>query len=202
MTEVTLYLASASPRRSEILDQLGISHELLPQDIDESRIPEETPARYVNRLAVAKAEAALSSLENVHDVACLGSDTTVVCDGEIFEKPLDKEDARRILSTLSGKTHQVLTAVAMATAGSTEVLLSESEVTFRVLSDSEISNYWSTGEPADKAGAYGIQGFGAMFVKEIKGSYSGIMGLPVLETVSLLSTVGMTADKILGQKDD
>ncbi len=197
MTAVTLYLASASPRRREILDQLGLAYQLLPQDIDESRLPGEAPEDYVCRLAVAKAQAALNGLQEVGQCACLGSDTTVVWENEIFEKPKDEADARRILRCLSGRTHEVLTAVALVTAQSSELRLSRSQVTFRPLLEDEISQYWLTGEPADKAGAYAIQGLGAMFIKEIKGSYSSIMGLPVQETVELLSAVGITAQEIL-----
>lgn len=199
MTTATLYLASASPRRSDILRQLGLAFHLLPQDIDETRLPGETPSAYVERLALAKATAALASLPDAKDALCLGSDTTVVCDGEIFEKPVDAADARRILKALSGRTHQVLTAVALASASGSEVLLSTSAVTFRVMSDAEIDAYWATGEPADKAGAYGIQGLGAMFVTGIQGSYTGIMGLPVVETVDLLARAGITVEQILGQ---
>lgn len=197
MAAVSLYLASASPRRRDILRQLGIAHQVLPQAVDETRLPGEAPAAYVERLARSKAEAALAGLVDRQGAAVLGSDTTVVCDGEIFEKPADAADARRILKALSGRTHNVLTAVALATAAGTEVLLSVSDVTFRTLSDAEINAYWASGEPADKAGAYGIQGLGALFVKEIKGSYSGIMGLPVMETATLLAGVGLSAEKIL-----
>ncbi len=197
MTSATLYLASASPRRREILQQLGLGFQPLPQDINESRLPRESPAAYVERLALAKAMAALRSLSEPRGALCLGSDTTVVCDGEIFEKPVNAADARRILKTLSGRTHQVLTAVALATAGGSEVLLSVSSVTFRELSDAEMTAYWATGEPADKAGAYGIQGLGAMFITGIEGSYSGIMGLPVTETVTLLANAGITVEQIL-----
>ena len=197
MAGVAIYLASASPRRREILLQLGIAHAVLPQDVDEARLPGEAPKDYVSRLARAKAEAAFAALGGAGQAACLGSDTTVVCDGVLFEKPLDEADAQRMLTALSGRTHQVLTAVALATATGTQVLISESAVTFRTLTAAEIHQYWLTGEPADKAGAYGIQGLGAMFVTEIKGSYSGIMGLPVMETVTLLGTVGLTAAHIM-----
>ena len=199
MTNATLYLASASPRRREILQQLGLAFHPLPQAIDESRMPDEAPAAYVQRLALGKARSALASLEDRSGALCLGSDTTVVCDGQIFEKPADAADARRILRTLSGKTHEVLTAVALASVNGDEVLLSTSAVTFRVLRDAEIDAYWATGEPADKAGAYGIQGLGGMFVTGIHGSYSGIMGLPVAETVELLSRAGITVEQILLQ---
>ena len=197
MTPVTLYLASASPRRKEILDQLGIDYKLLPQNIDETRITGEIPEDHVCRLARTKAESALLELDTNIEAACLGSDTTVVLKGDVFEKPVDEADAQRILTCLSGKTHQVLTAVALATSDLTQVLLSASKVTFKDLTDEEINKYWLTGEPADKAGAYGIQGLGGIFVKDIKGSYSGIMGLPILETVALLSTIGITSEQIL-----
>jgi len=122
-----------------------------------------------------------------------------VCDNEIFEKPVDARDARRMLGALSGKTHQVLTAVALASTSGTKVLLSTSDVTFRSLTSAEIDAYWRTGEPADKAGAYGIQGLAAMFVTHISGSYSGIMGLPVAETIALLNGAGITTLDILEQ---
>lgn len=199
MTEVTLILASASPRRREILDQLGIPYKVMPQDIDEARLDNEAPADFVCRLARGKAESALANAGG-ENTACLGSDTTVVCGNEIFEKPADEDDAVRILSVLAGKTHQVLTAVALATREYTQVLLSESSVSFRALSENEIRAYWSSGEPADKAGAYGIQGLGAVLVEKMEGSYSGIMGLPVRETTMLLEKVGITAEAILGRQ--
>ena len=199
MADVPLYLASASPRRKDLLDQLGLACTVLPQDIDESRLPSELPADYVMRLARQKAEAALQSVDTIVGACCLGSDTTVVCDNEIFEKPVDARDARRMLGALSGKTHQVLTAVALASTSGIEVLLSTSDVTFRSLTSAEIDAYWRTGEPADKAGAYGIQGLAAMFVTHISGSYSGIMGLPVAETIALLNGAGITTLDILEQ---
>jgi len=197
MADVPLYLASASPRRKDLLDQLGLACTVLPQDIDESRLPSELPADYVMRLARQKAEAALQSVDTIVGACCLGSDTTVVCDNEIFEKPVDARDARRMLGALSGTTHQVLTAVALASTSGTKVLLSTSDVTFRSLTSAEIDAYWRTGEPADKAGAYGIQGLAAMFVTHISGSYSGIMGLPVAETIALLNGAGITTLDIL-----
>jgi len=197
MADVPLYLASASPRRKDLLDQLGLACTVLPQDIDESRLPSELPADYVMRLARQKAEAALQSVDTIVGACCLGSDTTVVCDNEIFEKPVDARDARRMLGALSGTTHQVLTAVALASTSGTEVFLSTSDVTFRSLTSAEIDAYWRTGEPADKAGAYGIQGLAAMFVTHISGSYSGIMGLPVAETIALLNGAGITTLDIL-----
>jgi len=199
MADVPLYLASASPRRKDLLDQLGLACTVLPQDIDESRLPSELPADYVMRLARQKAEAALQSVDTIVGACCLGSDTTVVCDNEIFEKPVDARDARRMLAALSGTTHQVLTAVALASTSGTKVLLSTSDVTFRSLTSAEIDAYWRTGEPADKAGAYGIQGLAAMFVTHISGSYSGIMGLPVAETIALLNGAGITTLDILEQ---
>ncbi|MGA0934026.1 MAG: Maf family protein [Pseudohongiellaceae bacterium] len=199
MADVPLYLASASPRRKDLLDQLGLACTVLPQDIDESRLPSELPADYVMRLARQKAEAALQSVDTIVGACCLGSDTTVVCDNEIFEKPVDARDARRMLGALSGTTHQVLTAVALASTSGTEVFLSTSDVTFRSLTSAEIDAYWRTGEPADKAGAYGIQGLAAMFVTHISGSYSGIMGLPVAETIALLNGAGITTLDILEQ---
>jgi septum formation protein len=200
MMAVSLYLASASHRRRAILEQMGITHSVLPQYINEQRKPNEAPDDFVCRLAITKAETARASLKKDDLGACLGSDTTVVCKGEIFEKPVDEADALRILMALSGQTHQVMTAVALATQETTFVIQSVSEVTFRELSEAEIRAYWSSGEPADKAGAYGIQGLGAIFVSKIKGSYSGIMGLPVMETLCLLEEVGITPITILSQQ--
>jgi len=197
MNNLTLYLASASPRRRELLEKLGLDFTVLPQDIDESPLANEPAEAYVMRLASSKAEAALASLSQPGQAVCLGSDTTVVCDDMIFEKPADQADARRILGILSGRSHQVHTAVAVATADGIRVVVSTSTVTFRDISEVEMDAYWSTGEPQDKAGAYAVQGLGAMFVTHISGSYSGIMGLPVFETVSLLTGAGLSPQQIL-----
>ncbi len=151
MTEATHPGIRLAKTDGNTFDQLGIPYVARPQDIDESRLDSEDPADYVCRLARVKAEAALAEAGE-ENTASLGSDTTVVCGDEIFEKPVDEEDAVRILSALSGKTHQVLTAVALATSEQTQVLLSESNVTFRPLSKNEIRAYWSSGEPSDKAG--------------------------------------------------
>jgi len=189
-----IYLASRSPRRRELLHQLGIVFdELLAQekhgaDVDETPLTGEAPGAYVTRLARAKAELGWRQVEmrnlTVHPV--LAADTTVVLDGEILGKPDDTAHAQQLLRRLSGKTHQVLTAVAVAQAGRVEDVRSASAVEFRTLDDAEIHDYVATGEPLDKAGGYAIQGHAATFVRALNGSYSGIMGLPLIETAELL----------------
>jgi septum formation protein len=197
MSLPVIYLASASPRRSQLLEQIGVAHRVMPVDIDESVRAGERPADYVVRLAGQKAEALWARLP-AHDraaAAILGSDTTVTLDGQIFGKPSDRADGLAMLRRLSGRTHQVLTAVALcvgtpANAASCEVRLSESEVTFGTLSDLDIEGYWSTGEPLGKAGGYAVQGRAAAFIVRIAGSYSGIMGLPLADTAELLHKIG------------
>lgn len=183
-----LLLASASPRRSQLLDQIGVAHRVRAADVDESRLAGETPRAYVARVARAKAEAgwAVSGGEPV-----LAADTAVALGDELHGKPRDREDCVRILLALAGRTHEVLTAVAVRHAGGLETALSVSEVTFRALTREECERYWATGEPADKAGAYAIQGRGALFVDRLAGSYSGVMGLPLAETAALLERAGV-----------
>ncbi|MDX1594380.1 MAG: Maf family protein [Gammaproteobacteria bacterium] len=182
-----LTLASRSPRRRELLDQAGIAHRVLHVEVDEAPRPGEVPAVYVERLARAKAEAGLSV---TGAGAVLGADTSVVLGDEILGKPADKADATAMLARLSGHTHEVLTAVALATPRRVACRLSVSRVTFRTLAADEIAAYWATGEPADKAGAYAIQGRGALFVTRLEGSYSGVVGLPLYETAELLREAG------------
>ncbi len=186
-----LYLASASPRRRELLTQIGVVHDLLPVDIDETPRPNEAPAAYVLRLAQEKAQAALARLDPAQPLCVLGADTTVVLAGRILGKPADRADGLAMLAALSGQTHQVLTAVALADARRCEVRLVESRVTFRAIADEEAARYWDSGEPADKAGGYAIQGLGAVFVRELQGSYSGVVGLPLCETAELLAAFGV-----------
>ncbi|MBB3104702.1 Maf family protein [Azomonas macrocytogenes] len=182
----TLYLASASPRRAELLTQIGVSFVVHATDIDESALPGETPECYVERLAKTKAMVALTEIDD--EQACvLGSDTTVVLDGRILGKPVDAADARAMLSALSGREHQILTAVAVADQQRCTVQVVGTRVWFCPLSQAEIEAYWATGEPCDKAGAYGIQGFGAVLVSRIEGSYSAVVGLPLHETAALLA---------------
>lgn len=191
-----IWLASASPRRSALLTQIGIPHQVRPVDLDESIAPEETPADYVMRLARAKAEALWTRLEERERRPVLGSDTTVALGAQMLAKPRDRADAIRMLRDLSGRTHQVYTAVAIRHGGGCDARLSVSDVTMRTLGDDEIAAYWTTGEPADKAGAYGIQGKAAVFIERISGSYSGIVGLPLFETGELLRMSGITQERI------
>jgi nucleoside triphosphate pyrophosphatase len=178
-----LRLASASPRRRELLAQIGVPHSVKAAHIDESRKPSESAHEYVLRLAKEKAEAIWRDAANL---PVLAADTTVVLDEEIFGKPRDRDDALQMLAALSGRTHDVLTAVALATTEGITTCLSESKVRFRKITEEERLAYWSTGEPRDKAGAYAIQGLGAIFVESLVGSYSGVMGLPLFETAELL----------------
>jgi septum formation protein len=185
-----IILASASPRRSALLTQIGVPHRVMPVDIDETASAAESPAAYVQRLAAAKAERLWSQLSPSDRMPVLGADTSVALGGTILGKPRDREDCLRILRSLSGRTHHVLTAVALQWDRAREVRLSVSEVAFRPLSIAEMDAYWASGEPADKAGAYAIQGRAALFVERIAGSYSGIVGLPLYETGQLLARVG------------
>lgn len=201
-TDHRIYLASRSPRRRELLTQIGVRFDMLlfrapPREdavVDESCLPDEMPSDYVRRVALAKAgHGAKLILERQLPVRpLLAADTTLDLDGEIIGKPRDTQDAEHILSRLSGRTHRVLSAVAVSEGGRTEVALSVSEVRFRALDAQEIRRYVHSGEPMDKAGAYGIQGRAAMFVEEIRGSHSGIVGLPLCETALLLQKFGFT----------
>ena len=187
MTTTTpkVYLASASPRRRELLAQLGIAFERLVADIDETPLADEAPGDYVERLARAKAQAALGRAQAPWPV--LGADTIVVADGQLLGKPRDIEDARRMLRMLSGRTHQVLTGIALVADDYCRTRVVTTDVSFKSLSEAEIEAYWQTGEPADKAGSYGIQGIGGKFVSRIEGSYFAVVGLPLLETEQLIS---------------
>lgn len=182
----TLYLASASPRRRELLAQIGVSFTTHVVPIDETAQPGEAPAAYVERLAWAKAQAALDTL-NDRGAVVLGSDTAVVLDGRILGKPVDREDALATLAALSGREHQVLTAVALVSEARVEVRVVTSTVRFKPLDRTQIEAYWATGEPLDKAGSYGIQGLAAVFVSQMQGSYSAVVGLPLCETAELLA---------------
>lgn len=189
-SEPILILASASPRRQELLSQIGIAPEVRTADIDERVRPDEAPAEYVLRLAIAKAETVAGRLPDGDSRPVLAADTAVVIDHHILGKPADRDDAFHQLRLLSGREHRVLTGVALSARDRIHSRLSVSHVRFRTLSDSEIRDYWATGEPADKAGSYGIQGLAAIFVEEIHGSYSSIMGLPLFETAELLRAAG------------
>jgi len=198
--EPRIYLASQSPRRRELLTQIGVRFDLLlfrigaraDPEVNEDPLPGEEPDVYALRVATAKARhgAHLLQLRHLPARLVLAADTTLDVDGEIIGKPANDTDAAAILARLSGRTHRVLTAIAVARGEHLDTRLSSSEVRFRALDDAEIRRYVASGEPRDKAGAYGIQGRAAMFVEEIRGSHSGIVGLPLCETALLLREFG------------
>lgn len=182
-------LASASPRRRELLEQIGLSFTVAPVDVDETPFPDERPDHYVERLARQKAEDGLARADDPNSLV-IGSDTTVVCEDRIMGKPANESEAAEMLRLLSGRTHKVMTAVALAGEYGCYARLVITEVRFREISDEEIKAYWQTGEPADKAGGYGIQGRGAVFVDGLWGSYSAVVGLPLQETAELFEEAG------------
>ena len=203
-----VYLASASPRRRELLAQIGVRFAVVAQDVPEQHRPGESPAAFVQRLALEKAQAGWQALQAPARRPVLGADTVVVVDEAILGKPTGREEALAMLGRLSGRAHRVLSAVAMVEGmggdvnGGEEVAaglgqyrqavrLSESRVWFRAIDERERSAYWASGEPADKAGSYAIQGLGAIFVERLEGSYSGVMGLPLFETAELLQAGGV-----------
>ncbi len=181
-------LASASPRRRELLAQIGVPHVVTVPHVDEAAHAHERPHDYVQRIARAKAEAVWSADKSL---PVLAADTTVVLDGTMFGKPAHRAEALDMLARLSGRTHDVLTAVALAHDGGLSLRMSVSEVRFRALSAEECGAYWETGEPRDKAGGYAIQGLAAVFIESMTGSYSGVMGLPLFETAALLQEAGV-----------
>ncbi len=193
MMSKKLVLASQSPRRQAFLSQLGYEFDVLAADIDESPLANEIPADYVQRLATQKAQHCFALLSQSSDSLVIGSDTCVVCQGKILGKPKDEADCIATLTLLSGKTHQVLTAVALVADGLTVAQLVSTEVTFRRLTLAEMQRYWQTGEPQDKAGSYAIQGLAGQFITSISGSYSSVVGLPLVETKALLTQAGLTA---------
>ncbi|WP_341303735.1 Maf family protein [Pseudomonas sp. TMP25] len=182
----TLYLASGSPRRRELLTQIGVPFLTHSAPIDESSLPGESPVAYVERLACAKAQAGLDALAAIQGAVVLGADTAVVLDGRILGKPADGDEALATLTALSGRSHEVLAAVALVSRERMASRVVSSQVTFRPLSRGEIEAYWASGEPQDKAGCYGIQGLAAVFVSQLQGSYSAVVGLPLCETAALL----------------
>ncbi|MGQ3904984.1 Maf family protein [Mixta calida] len=182
---LSLYLASGSPRRRELLTQLGLHFERVITDVEELRREEESAQHYVRRLAREKALAGVAVAPQ--DLPVLGADTIVVLNGEVLEKPRDAAHAAEMLARLSGKTHQVMTAVALADRQRELDCLVLTDVTFRLLTPQDISDYIASGEPMDKAGAYGIQGLGGNFVRKINGSYHAVVGLPLVETSELFS---------------
>ena len=187
-----IYLASASPRRRELLRQLGVEFEAMPSNILEVRRAGESPADYVLRVARDKARyvAKLVNERGLPALPVLGADTEVVLDGEILGKPQDRGHGLAMLHRLSGRTHEVLSAVCVVTSAGEHTALSTSRVSFAALTDTQIAQYWDTGEPADKAGAYAIQGRAAAFIERLEGSYSGVMGLPLHELAEILEKVG------------
>jgi septum formation protein len=191
IAETRVILASQSPRRRQLLELVGIKHEVRPADVDESLVVGELPEQYVERLAREKAEVIASSEQNA---LVIGADTTVVIDDIVLGKPLDVGDAERMLRMLSGRSHTVMTAVAASYSGKTVSGVEIVDVTFRPLDDDEIRSYVATGEPMDKAGAYGIQGYGATIVRRIDGDDFAVMGLSLMRLVSLLSEIGITYD--------
>jgi len=186
----SLLLASASPRRREILTQIGVQFQVVEHTVDEALIPGESPEAYVQRLALAKA-LSVQAQPHTEAIPVLGSDTIVVCGKQILGKPKDKEDAERMLNLLSGREHQVFSAIAICLGAEHETVLVRTEVRFKVLSEQEIEAYWQSEEPIGKAGAYAIQGLGGMFVTALVGSYSGVVGLPIFETSQLLNKFGV-----------
>lgn len=201
----SIYLASRSPRRRELLGHIGVKFHLLlfrnragaAPDVDEEPLPEEAPRDYVMRVARAKAAVGWQRMQerNLPRHPVLAADTTVALEGRIFGKPADRAEAAAMLGALSGKRHEVLTAVALQYDDEVETALSVSEVQFRELSAQDIQDYVATGEPDDKAGAYAIQGRAALFVSEIRGSQSGIVGLPLYETAQLLQRMGTRRER-------
>jgi septum formation protein len=188
-------LASASPRRSALLAQIGVAHEIRATDVDEAQLPGESPHALVRRLAQAKAVE--GRRQNGSALPVLSADTIVVLEGVVFGKPQDRADGMRMLLALGGHTHHVLTAVALAMPGGggakeqVTLALSDTAVTMRAITPAEAGAYWASGEPAGKAGSYAIQGLGARFISHIDGSYSGVMGLPLYETAQLLQSHGL-----------
>lgn len=192
-----VYLASSSPRRRELLEQIGVAYEVMATEVVEARHEDEAPEVFVLRMALAKARSGWLRVEDGHRPV-LGADTAIVLDHEVLGKPADREEGLAMLERLSGRSHHVYTGVGLALQdGEERTRLSVSTVTFRETSAAEREAYWATGEPADKAGAYAIQGRGALFVERLEGSYSGVMGLPLYETGELLAAFGID---ILGDR--
>lgn len=184
-----LYLASASPRRRELLAQIGVPVQVIAPSIDETPSQGELPTDYVQRIARSKVAAGVSQAPQ--GAVVLAADTAVILDERILGKPLDRDDALRTLAMLSGREHRVLSAVAVARGSEVRLACVSTRVRFRAVSEAEARAYWETGEPQDKAGSYGIQGLGAVFVAHLEGSYSAVVGLPLMETATLLGEFGI-----------
>ncbi|MCJ8169978.1 Maf family protein [Atopomonas sediminilitoris] len=191
-----LVLASSSPRRQELLTQIGVPFSVLAPHIDETPRHNESAEQYVERMAQEKARAVLAQLPAGDTRCVLAADTSVIVDGLILGKPADQAEARAMLLRLSGRRHQVLSAIAVADQTTLRSQLVCSDVEFRALREAEIAQYWHTGEPCDKAGGYAIQGLGAVFVQAIHGSYSAVVGLPLAETAAMLSAFGVACWQI------
>ena len=190
-----IYLASTSPRRQELLRQVGVAFVPLAPHVDETQLAQEDAAAYVARLARAKAAAGVALIQAQHLAAApvLGADTSVVIDGEVLGKPRDRGDGEAMLQRLAGRSHQVMTAICAQHAQQEQTALSISEVSFAPLDAATIAAYWASGEPLDKAGAYAIQGRAAGFITYLRGSYSGVVGLPLFETLQALRALGFKA---------
>ena len=188
MSGCRVVLASSSPRRRELLNLIGISHEVRPANLDESMRPRETPRRHAERLARDKASAVAM---RDPDLITIAADTIVVINRKVLGKPADKEDAARMLAMLSGREHTVITAVAVSRGKKLRSAIEEVKVKFRRLREEEIEAYIATGEPMDKAGAYGIQGFGATIVERVEGDYFAVMGLPLVRLIGLMRELGV-----------
>ena len=185
-----LFLASGSPRRRELLTQIGVPFKVLSAEIDETPLSDEPASAYVERLARGKAEAGRATLGDEQGCV-LGADTAVVLDGRILGKPVDEADALTMLTALSGREHEVLTAIALLGPQGCETCVVSSRVRFRRISPAELKAYWASGEPRDKAGSYAVQGLAAIFVESLQGSYSAVDGLPLCETAELLGHFGI-----------
>lgn len=186
-----IFLASKSPRRAELLQQIGVCFKTIPVRVDESVLPGEDPTACAQRLAQAKTQAALDSLGVGIKQAILAADTLVVADGTILGKPVDQAEGISMLEALSGRSHQVISAVCLWCNNEMHSALSKSVVKFRAINADEAIRYWQTGEPVDKAGGYAIQGRAALFIERLEGSYSGVMGLPLFETGALIRAAGL-----------
>ena len=191
LSETRVILASSSPRRRQLLDLVGIKHEVRPADIDETLLAGEIPEAHADRLAREKAEA-IARIDS--DALVIGADTIVVIDGIVLGKPRDILDAERMLGILSGRAHTVMTAVAVSFQGNTVSDVEQVDVTFMPIDENEIRRYVATGEPMDKAGAYGIQGYGATIVRRIDGDYFAVMGLSLVRLVALMRVAGVSYD--------
>ena len=191
MKPAFIYLASASPRRAALLDQIGVRHKIHAVAVGEDPEPGEPPADLARRLALAKARQAWT--ETGATAPVLAADTVVALGGACLGKPADRAEGLGMLERLSGTTHEVYTAIALIAAGNEQLALSVSRVTMRATSPEERAAYWATGEPADKAGSYAIQGHAAAFISRVEGSYSGVMGLPLFETAEMLRSAGWAA---------